>query len=263
MTTLPSITQIAPFAPLSREQRDRLKEMREAATATAPGKFSILSRAAPTDEERVWLEPYRASLHQMLRPADPSAVHDRLHVFLAGFSQLRSLDAESAAMMLENFVEAVEGLPLEVVARTCRAWNQKKIKGVDYRYPPGPPEFRGAADEIMATLRVERRDVEVVLRALPAPERPPAPTDEERDACAARAAELVKGIADAGAKLDAELSDASANAARIEQAAYVRRFQAAEAERKERIAALKRTTSTTTADVENTADLRICAQPSA
>jgi hypothetical protein len=239
MNTLPSITQIAPFAPLSREQRDRLKEMREAATATAPGKFSISSRAAPTAEERAWLEPYRASLHQMLRPGDPSALHDRLHVFLAGFSQLRSLDAEGAAMMLENFVEAVEGLPLEVVARTCRAWNQKKIKGVDYRYPPGPPEFRGAADEIMAALRVERRDVEVVLRALPAPARPPAPTDEEREACAARAAELVKVIADAGAKLDAELSEASTNAARLEQEAFVRRFQAAEAERKARIALIR------------------------
>ena len=161
-----------------------------------------------------------------------------MHVFLGGFSQLKSLDDESAAMMLENFVEAMEGLPLEVVSRTCKAWNQKKIKGVDYRFPPTPPEFRGAADDIMALLRVERRDVEVVLCALPAPAPLPAPTDEEREACASAAAELVKVIADAGARLDAELSEASATASRIEQLAYVRRFQAAEAERKARIALL-------------------------
>lgn len=238
MTTLPSVTRIAPFVPLTREQRDRLTAMREAATATAPGKYSISQRGAPTAEERAWLEPYRADLHQLLRPGTRREIDDRMHVFLGGFSQLKSLDDESAAMMLENFVEAMEGLPLEVVSRTCKAWNQKKIKGVDYRFPPTPPEFRGAADDIMALLRVERRDVEVVLCALPAPAPLPGPTDEEREACASAAAELVKVIADAGARLDAELSEASATAGRIEQLAYVRRFQAAEAERKARIAML-------------------------
>jgi hypothetical protein len=238
MNTLPSITQIAPFAPLSREQRDRLKTMREAATATGPGKFSISSHAAPTAEDRAWLEPYRQGLRAMVQPADASEIHDKMHVFLSGFPQLRTLDTEGAGMMLENFVEALEGLPLEVVARACKAWNQRKVQRVDYRFPPAPPEFRKAADDIMAALRVERREVESVLRALPAPAPLPPVTDEQRAECAAAAAELVKVIADAGAKLDAELSDASANASRIEQAAYVRRFQAAEAERKARIRAM-------------------------
>lgn len=173
----------------------------------------------------------------MVQPADLSQIHDKMHVFLSGFPQLRMLDAEGAGMMLENFVEAMEGLPLEVVARACKAWNQRKVQGVDYRYPPAPPEFRKAADDIMAALRVERREVESVMRALPAPAPLPPVTDEQRAECAARAADLVKSIADAGAKLDAELSDASAKSSRIEQAAYVRRFQAAEAERKARIGA--------------------------
>lgn len=174
---------------------------------------------------------------------DPSVerrdeIQDRLHVFLAGFPQLRTLDEEGGAMMLENFVEAVEGLPLEVVARAVKAWNQRKVQGVDYRFPPAPPEFRKAADDIMAALRVERRDVEMVMRAIAAPEGPAPITDEEREACLNRAAETVEGIVKAGEKLDAELSDASAAAARIEQAAYVERFRRAEAERKARIARL-------------------------
>lgn len=236
METLPSITQIAPFLPLSAEQRDRLKAMREAASVTAPGKFSISSHAAPTAEDFAWLEPYRRGLRGMLAPAEPADVHDRIHVFLGGFPQLRTLDTEGARMMLANFVEALEGLPLEVVARTCKAWNQRKVQGVDYRFPPAPPEFRKAADDIMAALRVERRDVEMVVRAIAAPEGPPPITDEEREECLKRAAEVVAGITKAGEKLDAELSDASAAAARIEQAAYVERFRRAEAERKARIA---------------------------
>lgn len=205
---------------------------------TAPGRFSISSRAAPTAEDFAWLEPYRQGLRGLVQPADPSEVHDRLHVFLSGFPQLRTLDTEGARMMLANFVEALEGLPIEVVARTCKAWNQRKVQGVDYRFPPAPPEFRKAADDIMAALRVERRDVEMVMRAIAAPDRSAPITDEEREACLKRAAETVEGIVKAGEKLDAELSDASAAAARIEQAAYVERFRRAEAERKARIAGL-------------------------
>lgn len=127
---------------------------------------------------------------------DRQQVHDRLHGFLMGFSALRTLDNGGGVMMTAAFVEAVEDLPISAVHRACKAWNQRAFKWPNYSFPPTPPDMRRAVNETVTEMKVERYDLDAVLRAIPAL-RVPRPTQAERDEAAARAAEVMASIAEA------------------------------------------------------------------
>lgn len=219
-------------------ERDRLATLRASTKRSEDGSWTSTG-CAPSQAERERFAALRADLDARLAPAgddeDRAAVHDRLHAFLMGFSQLRALDAGGSAMMLNDFVEAVEGLPVGVVHRACRGWNQRHFKWPNYSYPPTPPDMRRAADEMRTEMRVERYDLNAVLLAAPA-KMLDRPTQEQRDRGAATAAALIASIAEAGKRLDEDLSAAARQGSNAEHLEHVRRFQAAEAERKARIA---------------------------
>ncbi|WP_456015811.1 hypothetical protein [Methylorubrum populi] len=223
---------------MTASERDRLAILRKSTKRSEDGSW-ISTGCALLPAERERFAALRADLDARLAPAaddeDRAAVHDRLHAFLMGFSQLRALDAGGSAMMLNDFVEAVEGLPVGVVHRACRGWNQRHFAWPNYSFPPTPPDMRRAADEMRTEMKVERYDLNAVLLAAPA-KRPDQPTQEERDKGAARAAALITSIAEAGKRLDEDLSAAAKRGSNAEHLEHVRRFQAAEAERKARIA---------------------------
>lgn len=217
--------------------RGRLNAMMAAVKEEAPGRYSISRSVAPSDEERRGLQLRRRALQDAMRPGDRETIKDRLHGFAYGFGALRALDEETFAATLKTMVQAVDHLPYEAVSRACLAWTKGLVKWANCRFPPDAPELARAAEEAFGQLRMEERELRIILgaRLLPAPK--PPPTQAERDKGAAEAAALIADIAAAGRRLDADLTAAASHGSQAEHLDHVRRFQAAEAERKARIAA--------------------------
>ncbi|MGE7153143.1 hypothetical protein ACQKJ1_05315 [Methylorubrum rhodesianum] len=171
-----------------------------------------------------------------MRPGGRTQIEDRLHGFAYGFGTLRALDSDTFAATLKVMVQAVDHLPYEAVSRACLAWTKGQIRWANCRFPPDAPEIARAAEEALGQMRMEEREIRIVLGAklLPAP--PAKPTQEERDKAVADAAAVIAGIVEAGRRLDEDLSAAARRGSDAEHLEHVRRFQAAEAERKARIA---------------------------
>jgi hypothetical protein len=121
--------------------------------------------AAPSAEERAWLEGRREIVLDALQPGDRSAIEDKLHGFAFGFSQLRNLDKDTFACALANFVDAVDHLPFEAVSRACRAWNKAQFKWANTAFPPQAPELAKAATEKWCEMRMEERELRILLEA--------------------------------------------------------------------------------------------------
>lgn len=108
-------------------------------------------------------------------------LHDRLHAFSFGFAQLRSLDPASLAMLLSQWVEAVDHLPLEAVSRACRAWNKRQFPWAKSGLAPNADEIARAATEMMVGLRLEERDLRLITEAKVVA-LPPPMSDGQREA---------------------------------------------------------------------------------
>jgi hypothetical protein len=135
----------------------------------------ISPSAAPSDEERRWLEARREIVLDALQPGDRTAIEDKLHGFAFGFSQLRNLDQDTFRGALANFVDAVDHLPFEAVSRACRAWNKAQFKWANTAFPPQAPELARAATEMFCDMRMEERELRILLAAevgTPEPVRP-------------------------------------------------------------------------------------------
>ncbi|CAO4173249.1 hypothetical protein [Methylorubrum extorquens] len=228
--------------------RDRLDAMVKAMKEEAPGQYSISRAVAPTDDERRGLSQRRRDLQQAMELGCRTAIEDRLHGFAFGFGTLRALDRETFAATLKVMVQAVDHLPYEAVSRACLAWTKGQIRWANCRFPPDAPELARAAEEALGQMRMEERELRIVLGAklLPAP--PPKPTQEERDRAAADATALIASIAEAGRRLDEDLSAAAHRGSNAEHLEHVRRFQAAETERKARIAEMRQRAASTAGD---------------
>lgn len=228
-----------PVPPMTPAERERLATLRASTKRSEDGSWNSTGFAlAPAERQRflalrneldAWLEAGAEAW-------DRQRVHDRLHAFLMGFSQLRALDPVNGVMLVNDFVEAVEGFPLGVVHRACKSWNQRRFPWPNYAFPPTPPDMRRAVDEMITEMKVERYDLNAVLLAKPADGRSTRPTAEEREKGAAAARQLIASIAEAGRRLDEDLSAAARQGSTAEHLEHVRRFQAAEAERKTEIA---------------------------
>ncbi|TXN14716.1 hypothetical protein FV219_03135 [Methylobacterium sp. WL122] len=96
---------------------------------------------------------------------------------------------------LQTFVQAVDDMPYEAVSRACLAWTKARFKWANCRFPPDAPELARAAEEMMGSLRMEDRELRLVLEAKIAPDPPPPLTQEQRDAGLARWADLRAVIA--------------------------------------------------------------------
>lgn len=127
--------------------------------------------------------------------------------------------------MVADFVEAVEDLPIGAIHRACKSWNQRAFKWPNYSFPPTPPDMRRAVDETITEMKVERYDLDAVLKALPAP-KPPRPTQEERERAAAEAADVIASILRSSEISPPEPGAAPPSAERMQVAAELEARQA-------------------------------------
>ena len=188
----PSVSETLP--PLPTAARARLDVMLGAMEETNPGRYSISRSAAPTAEERRGLSERRRTIAAALERGDRTAIEDRLHGFAYGFTSLRSLDATTFAGTLRAFVQAVDDMPYEAVARACLAWTKAQFPWANCRFPPDAPELARAAKEMRCGLLMEDRELRLVLEAkvgsdpaLPIPQ-------AQRDAAVSRWNEIRAGI---------------------------------------------------------------------
>lgn len=150
---------------------------------------------APHGKEKRRMLALYQDLDARLQPAPRSKAHDRIHAFLMGFPALRSADGAVATMMVQDFVEAVEGMPIEAIHRACKGWNRRAFSWANYSFPPNPAEMNRAVSEMLIDAKVEHYALKLVTSAKPVDDGvAPAPTEEQRAACVADAEALIAQI---------------------------------------------------------------------
>lgn len=132
---------------------------------------------APTTTERQAIEKRVADLGRSLQTLDVDRVAGAVSRLLACFPTAAK-DQETAALMADGFLTALDDVPAWAVERACRAWLRGEVDGGAPRFAPTPPELRKVALQQMAPVFREKRSWERVLQAEIEPEYSP----EEREA---------------------------------------------------------------------------------
>lgn len=161
-------------------------------------------------------------------PGERDALHDRLHRFAFGFGQIRALDPESVALMLEEWVDAVEDLPYEAVHRACKGWVQGAFRWAKTGFAPNADEIGRAAREMVCALKMEDRALRRLIEAKPVDDAIPL-DDAQREANQAAFAGLLSDLM-AGRKVEPWLAGA-ASAERQTALADLARIKAEREER--------------------------------
>lgn len=144
----------------------------------------------PNAEERQVLQGRARDLAGKLRPlamasAEKMSAGKALAVLFGGYPALRATDVDD---LISSFLLTLQELPLFGLVEACRRIAHNEAPGVSLAHAPNVTQIRRIADDVLAPLRLEQRDIARVLRStqLMRPEVSPA----ERERVSAALSEL-------------------------------------------------------------------------
>lgn len=164
--------------------------------------FQLPADAAPSADQRVWLERRYVRLDDFLRPASAAEIHAELAAMLAVLAAKGLSDVGQEAFQAV-YADTLSGLPYVGLCAVCAAY--RKGERGDRKWAPNAAELRQAVLAEMRKWQAERLTVKRILSAkiLPIVEVSP----ERREEIAAKAA---AAVSEAAAK--ARLRDFERNA---------------------------------------------------
>lgn len=194
MRTLPTLSQAG----------DRIAELRGRLVPVdgQPTRFSVPRALAATTAERRALSDVAKRVETELKPC-----RDRSHVSMAvarillGFEQGRGRGEVENALLVNEYVEALEGLPLAVIhAAADRFRNRTTLLRWDPAWRPSPAQFADEARQGLIPLRAQLVHIRQILAAEVV--EPPSETDR------AKVAAIAANWRDTRAATDAEREQA-------------------------------------------------------
>lgn len=142
---------------------------------TAPGRYLISNRSAPTTDERRALTNRADDLRRALDWAEALDIAREILGLMAGYPSVR-MNREESARMSAAFVSALAKLPLWAIRKACENWTAGRVPDTNPAFPPNAVQIKIEADRVAAPRRHELGRIAAVLAA----EVIRLPTEDER-----------------------------------------------------------------------------------